>query len=140
MNAELIQLPLHKIGAFLNKPVKDFTRADLIRFIEAHNIEMVNFQYVGGDGRLKTLNFVISGKAHLDHLLSYGERVDGSSLFSYVDAGSSDLYVIPRYCTAYVNPFSEIPAVNILCSYYTSEGERLQSAPENIVRKASSHF
>jgi glutamine synthetase len=79
---------------------------------------------------------MITSKAQLDRLLSAGERVDGSSLFSYIDAASSDLYVIPRYKTAYVNPFSTIPTVDILCSYYTNEGVRLSSSPENIVRNA----
>jgi glutamine synthetase len=108
----------------------------LIKFIEENGIEMVNFRYVGGDGRLKILNFVITSKNQLDRLLSAGERVDGSNLFFYIDASSSDLYVVPRYRTAFVNPFSSIPAVDILCSYYTSEGERLPSSPENIVRRA----
>ena len=124
------------IVQYLGKSPEEFTKEDLIKFIEENKIEMVNFRYVGGDGRLKTLNFVITSKAQLDQLLSRGERVDGSSLFSYIDAASSDLYVIPRYKTAYVNPFSPIPTVDILCSYYTSEGVRLPSSPENIVRKA----
>lgn len=41
---------------------------------------MVNFRYVAEDGKLKTLNFVITSKDHLDSILSAGERVDGSSL------------------------------------------------------------
>ena len=96
----------------------------------------MNFRYVAGDGRLKTLNFIITSKAQLDRLLSRGERVDGSSLLPYIDAASSDLYVIPRYKTAYVNPFSPVPTVDILCSYYTSEGIPLPSSLENIVGKA----
>jgi len=130
------EMNTNAIVQFLGKPAEEFTRQDLIRFIEGKNIEMVNFRYMGGDGRLKTLNFVITSKAQLDRLLSMGERVDGSSLLPYIDAASSDLYVIPRYKTAYVNPFSTIPTVDILCSYYTNEGEQLPSSPENIVRKA----
>lgn len=97
---------------------------------------MLNFRYVGGDGRLKTLNFVIQSKEHLDGILSTGERVDGSSLFNFLEAGSSDLYVVPRFKTAFLNPFSEIPCVDILCSYYDKEGNPLASSPENIMRKA----
>jgi glutamine synthetase len=126
----------NKIVQYLKKPSRDFTKKDLIKFIKNNKIEMVNFRYVGGDGRLKTLNFVITDEAQLDRLLSAGERVDGSSLFSYIDAASSDLYVIPRYRTAYVNPFASIPTVDILCSYYTNKGERLPSSPENVVRNA----
>jgi glutamine synthetase len=121
---------------YLNKPAADFTKADIIKYIEDNNIEMVNFRYVGWDGRLKTLNFIINSRQHLDSILSIGERVDGSSLFSFIEAGASDLYVIPRYKTAFVNPFSAIPTLDILCSYFTKYGEPLESAPEYIIRKA----
>jgi len=133
---DTVEMNPNQIVQFLGKSAEEFTKQDLLRFIEEKNIEMVNFRYVGGDGRLKTLNFVITSKAQLDRILSVGERVDGSSLLPYIDAASSDLYVIPRYKTAYVNPFSPIPTVDILCSYYTNEGIRLPSSPENIVIKA----
>jgi glutamine synthetase len=101
---------------------------------------MFNFRYVAEEGRRKTLNFAICDKEHLISILSCGERVDGSSLFSYVEAGSSDLYVIPRYKTAYINPFEEIPTLDILCSFYDSTGKPLASAPENILLKAHEQF
>lgn len=131
-----ITLNPNKIVTYLQKNPEEFTRKDIIKFIENNNIRMVNFRFTGGDGKLKTLNFVITDKGQLDRILSTGERVDGSSLFSYIDASSSDLYVIPRYKTAFVNPFSSVPSVDILCSYYTNEGLPLPSAPEYIVRKA----
>jgi len=126
----------NRIVQYLGKPPEEFTKEDLIRFVEENNVETINFRYVGGDGRLKTLNFVITSKDQLDRLLSAGERVDGSSLFSYIDAASSDLYAIPRYKTAYLNPFSTIPSVDIVCSYYTKDGVPLPSSPENTLRKA----
>ena len=125
---------------FLNKPQKEFTKADIIRYVTKNDIEMINFRYAGADGRLKTLNFIINSLEHLDSILTYGERVDGSSLFPYIQAGSSDLYVIPRYRTAFLNPFSDIPALDILCSYYTKDGKPLESAPEYTLRKAHEEF
>ena len=133
---DTVGMNMNKVARFLGKPAEEFTRQDLLRFIEENDIEMMNFRYVAGDGRLKTLNFAITSKPQLDRLLSMGERVDGSSLLPYIDAASSDLYVIPRYKTAYVNPFSPIPTLDILCSYYTNEGTRLPSSPENILRNA----
>jgi glutamine synthetase len=121
---------------YLDKPALDFTKADLIRYIEDNFIEMINFRFVGGDGRLKELNFVINNKEHLDTLLSTGERVDGSNLFSHIEPGSSDLYVIPRYRTAFLNPFTETPTLDILCSYYDKDGNPLKMAPENILHRA----
>lgn len=125
---------------FLQKPANEFTKQDLIRFVEAKKIGMINFRYAGEDGKLKALNFIISGREHLDTILSSGERVDGSSLFSFIEAGSSDLYVIPRYRTAFINPFTEIPTLEILCSFYNSRGKPLESAPEYILRKALELF
>ncbi len=121
---------------YLNKPSEEFTKADLVKYIEDHNIEMVNFRYTGGDGRLKTLNFVISSRQHLNSILTTGERIDGSSLFPFIQANSSDLYVVPRYRTAFVNPFSEVPSLDILCSYYNKDGQPLESSPEYVLRKA----
>ena len=97
---------------------------------------MLNLRYVGGDGRLKELNFAIQSAAHLDRILTMGERVDGSSLFDVVDATSSDLYVVPRLRTAYLNPFTTLPTLDILCGFYDVEGNPLASAPQQILRKA----
>ncbi len=130
---ELNPNPLVK---YLNKTAAEFTKADLIKYITDHKIELINFRYTGGDGRLKALNFVISSRDHLNTILTTGERIDGSSLFPFIEAGSSDLYVVPRYRTAFVNPFSEVPAIDILCSYYTKDGTPLESSPEYILHKA----
>ena len=125
---------------YLQKEAAEFTKEDIIKYMEANEIRMINFRYVAEDGRLKSLNFVVSNREHLDAILSAGERVDGSSLFSFMEAGSSDLYVVPRYRTAFVNPFSEAPSLEILCSFYDHNGQALESAPENILRKADKHF
>lgn len=130
------QKTVSKLMQYLDKDPADFTRRDLMKFIENNNIRMIKFRYIGDEGKLKTLNFIIHSKHQLDRLLSMGERVDGSSLLPYIDAGSSDVYVIPRYRTAYVNPFCEIPTLDILCSYYSKDGVPLPSSPENILKKA----
>lgn len=131
-----ILLNQNELVQYLKKPANDFTRDDIIRFIEAKGITMLNFRYVGDDGKLKSLNFVPFGRDHLESILTAGERVDGSSLFSFVESGSSDLYIVPRYRSAFVNPFTEIPTLDILCSFYNNEGKPLESAPEYILRKA----
>ncbi len=134
---ENISLNPNSLVHFLDKPSDDFTKADLIRYIEANGIQMLNFRYSAADSRLKTLNFIIKDRQHLDSILSAGERVDGSSLFpNYVEAGSSDLYVIPRYRSAFLNPFSDIPALDILCSYYDKDGQPFANSPEHILRKS----
>ncbi len=126
--------------AALQKPADEFTKADIISYISQNEIQMVNFMYPAGDGRLKTLNFVINNLDYLETILTCGERVDGSSLFSFIEAGSSDLYVVPRFRTAFLDPFAEIPTLTMLCSFFNKDGQPLESSPEYTLRKASRAF
>ena len=135
-----LELNPNKVVAFLGKPAKEFTKADIVRYISENGIRMVNFMYPAGDGRLKTLNFVINNAAYLDAILTCGERVDGSSLFPFIEAGSSDLYVVPRFRTAFLDPFAEIPTLTMLCSFFNKDGEPLASAPRYTLLKACAAF
>ena len=140
MNSEELILNANDVVTFLQKPATDFTKADIINFIRNNNIRMVNFMYPGGDGKLKTLNFVINSLSYLDTILTCGERVDGSSLFPFISASSSDLYVVPRFRTAFVDPFAEIPTLCMLASFFDKDGKPLESAPERTLAKATQAF
>lgn len=124
----------------LQKPQREFTKTDIINYVIGHEIQMINFMYPAADGRLKTLNFVINDLDYLDTILSLGERVDGSSLFPFISAGNSDLYVLPRFSTAFVDPFSPLPTVTMLCSFFGQDGNLLESSPEYTLRKACREF
>ena len=136
----ILALNPNRLVAALGKPSKEFTKKDIVEYITQNGIRMVNFMYPAGDGRLKTLNFVINNAAYLDAILTCGERVDGSSLFPFIEAGSSDLYVLPRFSTAFLDPFAEIPTISMLCSSFNKDGEPLESAPENTLKKACKAF
>jgi glutamine synthetase len=136
----LLKYNINPVVAHLNKLPAEFTKKDIIKYVLDKDIRIVNFRYVAADGRLKTLNFPVTSYQYLESILTYGERVDGSSLFPFIEAGSSDLYVVPRFSTVYLDPFSEIPAIGMLCSYFTKEGQPLESSPEYTLLKASRSF
>lgn len=125
---------------FLGKPSGDFTKKDIIYFIRENGIKMVNFMYPASDGKLKTLNFVVSDLQYLESILTFGERVDGSSLFPFIEAGSSDLYVVPRFRTAFIDPFNEVQTLCLLCSFFNKDGDRLESSAEYTLHKAVNTF
>ncbi|MCM1036706.1 MAG: glutamine synthetase family protein [Bacteroides sp.] len=131
---------MNRLERELGRPAADFTRDDLMRYVREQGIEMVNFMYPAADGRLKTLNFVINDEEYLRNILTLGERVDGSSLFPFVSAGSSDLYVVPRYRTAFLDPFAPLPTLTMLCSYCDKDGRLLESSPEYTLHKACEEF
>lgn len=136
-----IELTKNKVVKFLGKDPKMFTRADIIDYVVKNDIEMINFMYPAADGRLKTLNFIINDLDYLKTILTSGERVDGSSLFpAFIEAGNSDLYVVPRYSTAFLDPFAEIPTVTMLCSFFDKDGNPMSASPEQTLRKACAEF
>ena len=140
MNSKLSLNPNRLVG-FLMKPSSEFKKEDLIRYVKENNIRMVKFMYPAEDNRLKSLNFVINSEDYLDSILTFGERVDGSSLFpSFVEAGNSDLYVVPRYSTAFEDPFAEIPTLTLLASFFDKDGRPFRSSPEYALRKAYEEF
>lgn len=135
-----LRLSKNEVTAWLGKHPADFTREDIVRFIAENGVEMVNFMYPAADGRLKTLNFVINSLEYLETILTLGERVDGSSLFPFISAGESDLYVVPRYRTAFVDPFAPVKTLTMLCSFFDKNGRPLESSPELTLDKACRRF
>ena len=137
---QFLEYNINPLVTFAGKEADKFTKADIIDFIIKNDIRIINFRYVAHDGRLKTLNFPVTNYRYLNTILSFGERVDGSSLFPYIEANSSDLYVVPRFSTAYLDPFAEIPTLGLLCSYFTKDGVPLESSPEYTLSKAHKAF
>ena len=136
-----IKLNPNAVVAFLGKAPETFTREDMLRFICENGIRMIDFMYPAEDGRVKTLNFTVNSLAYAETILSEGERVDGSSLFpSFIEAGNSDLYVIPRYRTAFVDPFVEIPTLCFLCSFFDKDGKPFDCAPYQTLLRAEKAF
>ena len=136
-----VEMSANDLVAFFRKPASELTKADIIKFVREKEIRMVDFMYPAEDGRVKTLNFMINNLAYLETILTDGERVDGSSLFpSFVEAESSDLYVVPRFRTAFVSPFSEIPTLCLLCSFFDKDGQPFACSPEQTLHRAAAAF
>ncbi|MCK4313255.1 glutamine synthetase beta-grasp domain-containing protein, partial [Candidatus Bathyarchaeota archaeon] len=116
--------------------MQGFTKEDIIKQVQKKDIKIINFCHIPEDCRLKTLSFSVRNKERLLEILEFGERVDGSSLFSYIDPSKSDIYIMPKPETAFLNPFSSIPTLNILCRYLDENGKPLDIASENILLRA----
>jgi len=117
---------------------EDITPEDLADFVEARRIQLVSLMHVGGDGWLKTLDFVPRSRAHLLDVIRAGERADGSSLFKDmgIKSGASDIVLRPRPGTAFLDPFSPHGTLAMLCSHTGRDGDPLPESPDTIVRRA----
>jgi glutamine synthetase len=128
------------ISKLVGKARTEYTRKDLLKVIETNNIERITFHYTGLDGKLKELKLPIANRNQADRILAEGERVDGSSLFKgLVDPALSDLYAIPVYKTAFLNPLDP-GSLDFICRYMTNEGEMAYFAGDTILLKAHEMF
>lgn len=134
------KMNINPLVAWLGKPADMFTKEDIINYILENDIRMLNFMYPASDGRLKSLNFVLWDEDYLRSVLTYGERIDGSNIFPFIGSGNSDLYVVPRFRTAFIDPFAELPTLCLLCSYFDKDGNQLTSSPEYTLHKANEIF
>ncbi|MCK5147400.1 glutamine synthetase [bacterium] len=137
MNTFALSNPLERI---LDKPRDTFVRDDFIKLVRDMDIERITFHYTGLDGKLKELKIPIANEKQARRILTNGERVDGSSLFKgMVDVALSDLYVVPSYKTAFLNPFDN-GSLDFVCRYLTADGQRAPFTLDNVLHNAYDLF
>ena len=128
------------VSALLDKEPSDFKRQDFLKIIEERELEKITFHYVGLDGKLKELKIPVANDFQAETILAEGERVDGSSLYKgLVDAGLSDLYVVPVYSSAFLNPFDG-KSLDFICRFLDTEGLPIRFAVDNILVRAHQTF
>jgi glutamine synthetase len=111
---------------------------DLAALVVDRGIRLVSLMHVGGDGWLKTLDFVPRDRGHLRDVLAWGERADGSSLFGTLGVAvtASDVLLRPRLSTAFIDPFAAFPTLALLCAHHGRDGSPLPESPDTIARRA----
>jgi glutamine synthetase len=130
--------PACRLSRLIGKTSEQWTVDDLVEIVGRLGIRLVSLMHVGGDGWLKTLDFVPRDLAHLREVLSFGERADGSSLFGAmgVQVTASDVVLRPRLSTAFVDPFASFPTLVVFCGHHGRDAAPLPESPDTIVRKA----
>lgn len=124
------------ITILTGKPREEFIREDFIKVVLEKGIERITFHYTANDGKLKEVKIPITSRKQIELVLTEGERVDGSSLFKgMVDTGKSDLYIVPDYKTAFLNPFDD-KSLDFICRFIDKDGHRAPFAPDNILHNA----
>lgn len=130
-------LSLKKI---LGKSPLEFGREDFLKLIKEKDIRRLTFHYTALDGKLKELSFPIADSAEADMILAEGERADGSSLYNGIlEAEESDIYVVPDYRTAFINPF-DMESLDFICRFIDKDGKPASFALDNVLSNAVKLF
>lgn len=117
----------------LGKLPAEWQRADLMRLCLEDGVRVLNLRYASLDGKLKELRVPVNNREYLERILAAGERVDGSSLFpGLLDTGKSDLYVVPVYRWAFLNPWAA-DELDIVCRFVNQDGQPCPQTPDNLL-------
>jgi glutamine synthetase len=122
----------------LKKPRSEWSVDDLAGLFSDGRVVLINLMHVGGDGWLKTLDFVPRSVEHLKDIIQGGERADGSSLFpnAGIPTDASDIVLRPRLESAFIDPFAPRTSLVLMCSHSGRDGTPLPQSPDTIVRRA----
>jgi glutamine synthetase len=132
-------LPGDSLAQQFGKPRSDWTADDLANLFRDRGLRIVSLLHVGGDGWLKTLDFVPRSIDHFKDVVEGGERADGSQLFAGtgIPSVASDIVLRPRIGSAFLDPFSEEPTLVLMCGHQGRDGQPLPQSPDTILRRAS---
>lgn len=127
-----------RLSALIEAPRESWGVEDLVGAARCASIRNLHLMHVGGDGWLKSLDFTVRNPEDLEGVLRTGERADGSSLFAGmgITAGASDIVLLPRPETAFLDPFATEAALCVLCGHRDRRGNPLDISPDTIVRRA----
>jgi glutamine synthetase len=132
-------LPQQSLEHELGKPRSEWSIDDLVGIYSSRGVEIVSLMHVGGDGWLKTLDFVPQSVTHLRDIVQGGERADGSSLFprTGIKPNASDIVLRPRVGSAFLDPFAALPTLVLMCGHVGRDGTPLPQSPDTILRCAA---
>lgn len=126
------------ISQALGKSASSICKEDILNYIKNNGIQFLNLCYIGSDSRLKWVSFPTKDLAYIESVLARGERI--ASVFLHESIKTEGSNIVPIYRTAFLNPFSAHPTLNILCSCLNKDMELFSGAPSTVLTKAAKRF
>ncbi|HSW70057.1 MAG TPA: type I glutamate--ammonia ligase [Gammaproteobacteria bacterium] len=113
--------------------------ATIKKMLEQHNAEFVDFRFC--DLRGKEHHVTIPKAKVEDALFRDGKVFDGSSIAGWCMINKSDMVLKPDTSTAVLDPFCEVPTINIRCDIYDPVTKQPYSRdPRAVARRAEAYL
>ncbi|MDX1901752.1 MAG: type I glutamate--ammonia ligase [Gammaproteobacteria bacterium] len=119
---------------------KEKTKASPIRkFIEEHHVEFVDLRFC--DLRGKEHHLTLPQHKVDDAFFTNGKVFDGSSIANWCTINQSDLVLRPDIDTAVLDPFTEVPTLNLRCDVYDPQtGKPYSRDPRAVAKRAEEYL
>ena len=115
------------------------TPNDVMALIKEKGIKAVDFRFVDLPGLWQ--HFTLSAKEFEVDAFDEGLGFDGSSIRGFQQIQESDMLLFPDAATAFVDPFTETPTLNIICNVKDPITlESYSRDPRYVAQKAESYL
>jgi len=110
------------------------TSLEIVQLIQEKQIQMVDFRLVDMPGRQH--HVTIPAVEVDEDMLNAGIAFDGSSIQGFRGIEESDMVMRPDLGTAYIDAFTAVPTLDLMCDIYDPAGVRYNRDPRFIAQKA----
>src|SRR6516225_946887 len=115
------------------------TGQEVIRFIKEEGIQVVDLKFVDLPGLWQ--HFSISAREFGEDAFTDGVGFDGSSIRGFQEINESDMLLMPDADATFVDPFTAVPTLSIICDVRDPVTGSLYSRdPRHIAKKAEAYL
>jgi glutamine synthetase len=111
------------------------TKKDILKLIEAENINFFRIQFVDINGFMKN---VAIPRSQIEKALDGKIMFDGSSIDGFARIEESDMYLVPDYNTFVILPWRNqegVAAARIICDVYKADGTPFAGCPRGNLKR-----
>jgi glutamine synthetase len=115
------------------------TGKEVIKLIKDEGIQIVDLKFVDMPGLWQ--HFSISAREFEEDAFTEGVGFDGSSIRGFQAINESDMLLMPDADATFVDPFTAVPTLSIICDVRDPvTGELYSRDPRHIAKKAEAHL
>ncbi|HEX8731161.1 MAG TPA: type I glutamate--ammonia ligase [Ktedonobacterales bacterium] len=114
------------------------TPEDVMRFAKENGVRMVDVKFTDVPGSWQ--HFSVPMSAFSLSNFSDGIGFDGSSIRGFQQINESDMLLMPDPETAFLDPFTAVPTLSLICNVAQPGGELYSRDPRHIAHKAEAYL
>jgi glutamine synthetase len=107
--------------------------------IKENNVQFVSFRFSDIQGKFHQITW--SADQITCEIIDSGVSFDGSSIEGWKEIHNSDTIIRPDLKTVFIDPFTALPTMNVICDVIDPEtGEEYSRDPRSIAKKAEKYL
>ncbi len=115
------------------------TSSEVMKLIKDEGIQVVDLKFVDLPGLWQ--HFSVSAREFSEEAFTEGVGFDGSSIRGFQEIHESDMLLIPDPNATFVDPFTVVPTLSIICDVSDPIHNTLYSRdPRHVAKKAEAHL